>query len=95
MNSLRPKSAAGGKRLLPLLRQVIRVEISYCAASVIFIVLLIIPEALPVSIECNEIIHSLGIGIHGYLYSKRAYLPVIPQIAATANQIDYWILGAA
>ena len=34
----------GGRRLI----QVIQVEISFCADTVIFIVLLIIPKALPV-----------------------------------------------
>ena len=36
----------GGKRLLPLSSQVIRVKIRYCAASVIFIVLLKILKTL-------------------------------------------------
>ena len=59
----------GGARLLPLLRQLIQVAISYCAASVIFIVLLLILKAIPVCIKCNEINLRYG---HRYLW-----LPVL------------------
>ena len=29
------------------------------------------------------------------IYFTSEHIPVNPQVAATANQIDYWILGAA
>ena len=54
----------GGERLSLLLRQVIQVEISYCAASHI---LLIIPKTIPVCINCNKINLRLK-GYNGYRY---------------------------
>ena len=60
----------GGERLLPLLRQVIQVAISYCAASVIFIVSLIIPKTITVCMINLRI----GKGIYGYLFYKGTYI---------------------
>ena len=57
------------ERLLPLLRQVIQVETIYCAASVIFIVLLIIPKTISVCIKCSKI--NLR---YGHMY---VWLPVL------------------
>ena len=51
----------------PLLRQVIQVVISYCAGTVMFIVLLIIPKTLPV-LSAKTLMTCMNMGINGYLF---------------------------
>ena len=80
-----------GKRLIHLSRQVIQVEMCYCAATVIFIVLLINPYTLPVCIKCNKINQVLTQVFMFMYFITSEHVSVIPQVADTANQIDYGI----
>ena len=62
----------GGRKLIPLIIQVIQVEISICAASVISIVLLILPKTHLFELSAIKLI--TGRGIYGYLFYKRSYI---------------------
>ena len=85
-----PKSTTGWQEINTLLRQVIQVEMCYCAATLIFIVLLIFPKTLSVELSAIKLITGICIGIYDYLIYKREHVSVISQVAATANYIDYW-----
>ena len=60
----------------------------YCAATVIFIVLLIIPYTLPVCIKCNKINHVLTLVFMVMYFITSEHISVIQRVAYTANQID-------